>query len=124
MDVRPLAPADLAACQALIPSLNPAEHFFVMDHDGSLLACGGFHLTSPTEAMLIDCAVHPNWRHQGLGRYGLMFLLKQISNLGPIGYVHVTVDASEADFYLANGFRGNQLGGTRVQLSKRLTVCA
>ncbi|MBM3759423.1 MAG: GNAT family N-acetyltransferase [Acidobacteria bacterium] len=123
MDVRPFAPSDLAACQTLIPSLSPAENYFVMEHEGAILGCGGYQLTSPSEAMLHGCAIHPTWRHQGLGRYGLMFLLKQISNLGPIGYVHVLADASEIEFFLANGFRGNPSEGSRVQLTKRLTVC-
>jgi len=124
MDVRPFTALDLASCQAMIPSLSRVENYFVMEHEGAILGCGGYKLASPSEAMLHGCAIHPSWRHQGLGPYGLMFLLKQISNSGPIGYVHVIADSSEIDFFLANGFRVNQSEGGRVQLTKKLTVCA
>jgi N-acetylglutamate synthase-like GNAT family acetyltransferase len=131
MELRPYQSSDQSACLTIHhnePQLeaylaSSPEHFYVMEHEGSMLGCGGFSLDSQS-AQLHWGAVHPDWRRQGLGRYLLMYRLKEISRQSNIEWVYARVPGSFASFYERNGFRLHSADGDSSVWAKRLAVCS
>jgi len=120
MDPRPYQPADLPACQAILPTLEVPTHFHVFEHNGRILAFGGYEITSPTTAQIKQYMVHQDWRRQGLGRYLILYLLKQISAQGHIAQVHAQATTDATTFFERQGFHP---AGSNYY-TKKLTVCA
>ena len=120
MDPRPYQPTDLPACKAILPTLEVPTHFHVFEHNGEILAFGGYEISSPTTAELKQYTVHPTWRKQGTGRYLILYLLKQISAQGPIAQVHVQSSADTTTFFERQGFHLTAHG----IFVKKLTVCS
>lgn len=77
MDFRPYTPADHAACAALCGPFTPPTYFYVLDHDGQILGCGGF----THDGELVLGTVHPDFRRQGLGRFLLLARLRELAKL-------------------------------------------
>jgi len=137
MDIRPYAPADRAACLAVFDSLfddpaaraafaarlDAAAPFFVAEHDGIIIGCGGFSVAGAA-ARLEWGMVHKNWQRQGLGRFLLFYRMKAIGQAGAVEMVTAEAQRAYADFYLKQGFRESGGDATRVLLAKRLAVCA
>ncbi len=119
MDPRPYQPADLQACQAILPTLEVPTHLHVFEHNGQILAFGGYEITSPTTAQIKQYMVHPNWRRQGIGRYLILYLLKQISTQGPIAQVNAQTTPDAKTFFERQGFHPTSQGN----YIKKLTVC-
>ena len=120
MDPRTYQVADLPACQAILPTLEVPTHFHVFEHNGQILAFGGYEVTSPATAQIKQYMVHPDWRRQGLGRYLILYLLKQISAQGHIEQVHTQATPDASTFFERQGFHPV----SHHNYTKRLTVCA
>ena len=104
----------------MLPMLQPPHQFYVLEHEGQIVACGGFQIASPNTVELREYMVHPGWRRQGLGRFLIFYLLKQIADLGTIEQVYVEAPPEAGGFFEKQGF--HRLGP--LQFSKKLTVCA
>jgi N-acetylglutamate synthase-like GNAT family acetyltransferase len=138
MDIRPYTSADRDACLDLFDShfpapscpdfaaflASPAGLFFVLDHESCIVGCGGYTLDgSPGAATLVWVMVRPDLQRQGLGRYLLMYCLRQIGNLGGIDRVVVDAPPTAVRFFERQGFRPFSVQPDHVQLQKKLTVC-
>jgi N-acetylglutamate synthase-like GNAT family acetyltransferase len=131
MELRAYQSSDQSACLTIHNNepqletyLNASpQHFYVMEHEGSILGCGGFSLDSQS-AQLHWGAVHADWRRQGLGRYLLMYRLKEISRHSNIEWVYAKVPNAFSSFYERNGFRLHSSDGDSTVWAKRLAVCS
>jgi [ribosomal protein S18]-alanine N-acetyltransferase len=131
MDARPYDPTDLAACLALTRSPDQAEAlarflthppagFFVLEHEQSVLACGGLaNADGEDTAEIVWALVHPDWERRGVGRYLLLFLARQCQ----APFLDVRVSPAFASFYERAGFRRVDGEGGRVHLRKKMEVC-
>ena len=138
MDLRPYRPADLPGCLAVLDShlpdagqraefetflTAPRGSYFVLEHDRSLVGCGGYVAQAPT-ARLVWGVIRRDAQHQGLGRFLLMYRLREIGKVANIETVSVEVPPDAAGFFEAQGFRKAGERGARVTLVKRLIVCS
>jgi len=149
MDVRPYLPADRDACLAVFDSNAPdffksherrdfegfldrgAVPYFVMEHDGAIIGCGGYFVTEQKAvARLVWGMVRRDWRRQGLGRFLLLFRLRQITKAGGVEMVHLDTSPDSASFFQSQGFKlarvakdGYAPGLDRVEMTMKLTVC-
>ena len=138
MDVRPYRPADRAACLAIFDSIpgrdrvkveeflrDPNGPYFVMEHDGEVLGCGGFVVEpDPGLAGLVWGMIRRDSHRQGLGRFLLMFRLREIGELGGIDRVRLETSATAAKLFEGQGFRVVGAVGNQVEMVKKLTVCS
>lgn len=136
MEIRPYNPDDRTACIELCQSLGngtdaaafakfldlPPTHFFVAEHDGRVLACGGFTLDE-TRAELLWGMVGKPWQRQGIGRFLLFHRLREIGRLANVELVQLRAPAGEAAFFAKQGFRETAHNGQTIGMTKRLTVC-
>jgi ribosomal protein S18 acetylase RimI-like enzyme len=148
MELRPYQAADRAACLAIFDS-NPgcfAPHerrefedwldhiegeYFVLPHEGEVLACGGFALSEDrARANLTWGMVHHAWQGKGLGRYLTLYRLREISKRGPVVLVGLDTSQHTQGFYEKLGFKpvsfeanGYAPGLDRVDMRLKLTVC-
>jgi N-acetylglutamate synthase-like GNAT family acetyltransferase len=140
MDIRPYRSTDREACLQIFDSNVPSafqsadrvvfEHFleqpgeyFVMEHDGAAVGCGGYRAEGPS-ATLQWGMVRRDCQKMGLGRFLLMFRLREIGKAGGIEHVRVTAPVQAASFFERQGFRIVDSTPGRVALTKRLSVCA
>lgn len=142
MDVRPYVSADRDAClhvfDSLVPHLidpadrevfaefllEPAGPYIVMDHEGAVAGCGGFVFSAaqPTAALSWGM-IRNDLRQLGLGRFLLLYRMREIGKAGEIHTVTVETPPQSAGFYEKQGFRVQGAGERRVTLLKKLTVC-
>jgi len=140
MEMRAYVPADKAACLALLDSnvpeyFTPAERgdfeawltgpqgkYWVAEHDGAVVGCGGIALEQAALASVTWLLVAGHLRRQGLGRYMLFYLLKTV----PVGVTHVrlTTIPSVVGFFEKQGFRAQSTGAKGVEMIKKLQVCS
>jgi N-acetylglutamate synthase-like GNAT family acetyltransferase len=134
MDVRPYLPADREAClqidRARFESFfdQAGATYFVMEHDGVVIGCGGYRIGSePGFATLLWS---PSWgierpdsQKVGLERFLLMYCLREIGKSG-IERVRLEAPQSAAAFFEGQGFKVVSLAEGRVEMVKKLTVCA
>lgn len=130
MEIRAYTPADREGCIAALETVAPdlrrtfeayldsSPTLFVAEHDGRIAGFGGIEVDGAT-ARLIWGTVRRDVQRMGLGRFLLMFRLKEISKRGNFEFVTADAPESARAFFLAQGFREN--GGV---MSKRLTVCS
>jgi len=149
MDLRPYTPADRDLCLGLLDSntprfFDPGERrkfeefldqrncsYFVMDHDGAIVGCGGYAIEPDnTAARLVWGMVRSDSRKLGLGRYLLLFRLREITKVGGIQMVHVDTSQHSAQFYEKQGFKVFRTvkdayapGLDRVEMTMKLVVC-
>ena len=150
MDVRAYSPADRAACLAVFDSntpqfFNPGERpdfekfldavdcsYFVMEHDGAIAGCGGYAIAQDTSlASLVWGMVRGDLHKLGLGRFLLMFRLREITKAGGIQLVRLGTSQHTAPFFEKQGFKvtgirkdGYASGMDRVEMVMKLSVCA
>lgn len=130
MEIRPYTAADREGCLAALETVAPDSNktfeayldavpvLFVAEHDGRIAGFGGIE-TSEGSARLLWGTVRSDVQRMGLGRFLLMYRLKEISKRGNYEFVAAAAHESTPEFLLAQGFRDN--GGTLV---KRLSVCS
>ena len=143
MDVRPYLPADRDACLAVFDSNAPdffQSHerrdfelflngqdcsYFVLDHDSAIIGCGGYFITEEKSlARLVWGMVRRDWRRQGLGRFLLLFRLREITKAGGVQMVRLDAPQHSAPFFESQGFKVTHIaGGDRVEMVMKLTVC-
>src|SRR5580765_3460025 len=122
MDVRAYSPADRAACLAVFDSntpqfLDPAERrdfetfldavdcsYFVMEHDGAVAGCGGYAIAADTSrASLVWGMVRGDLLKLGLGRFLLMYRLREITKGGGVELVSLGTSQHAAPFFEKQG---------------------
>ncbi len=150
MDILPYQPEHLNACLQVFDSntprfFAPAERdrfeaflqqpncpYSVMEHESAVVGCGGYFVNAQQgEARLVWGMVHANFHGLGLGRFLLMARLREIGKLGEIPMVSLETSSASAPFFEKQGFKmirttpdGIGPGLDRVEMVKRLTVCA
>ncbi len=149
MDLRPYLPADRNACLAIFDSntprlLSPVQHeafeqflnapncpYFVMEHEGIIVGSGGYFLESKSAAKLVWGIVESSSQKLGLGRFLLLYRLREIGKAGAVELVRGETSQHSASFFEKQGLKistivpdGISPGFDRVELVKRLVVCA
>jgi N-acetylglutamate synthase-like GNAT family acetyltransferase len=140
MDVRPYLPADREACLKIFDSQalpletrtqferfleQPEGTYLVMEHDGALVGCGGFELAPEHRlATLVWGMVRRDCQKQGLGRFLLMYRLREIGKSAGIDRVRIETPQPSAAFFEGQGFKVAGSKNGRVEMLKKLTVCA
>jgi N-acetylglutamate synthase-like GNAT family acetyltransferase len=149
MDVRPYETRDRSACLGVFDSLTPdlldpsarpvfeswldraACAYFVMEHEESVVGCGGYTL-SPVRSSATLCwgMVRRSAQKAGLGRFLLMYRIREIGRQGSVSVVLAHSPRPSAGFFEKQGFRvSGTADRTRVtgvepiELTKKLTVC-
>src|SRR5262249_274090 len=100
MDPRPYIPADLPhslplteptdrkSLQAFLQT--PPTNFFVLEHNRQILGAGGYTLSNNnTQASLVWGIIRKDLRKQGLGRFLLMYRLREIAKTNTVQTVRV-----------------------------------
>src|SRR5579863_9346104 len=124
MDVRPYSPAEKAACLAVFDSNMPrffdsAERgpfevfldapfcsYFVMEHDGAIVGCGGYAVEQEGSlASLVWGMVRSDLHQRGLGRFLVMFRLKEITKASGAQIVRLGTSQHTAGFFERLGFK-------------------
>jgi ribosomal protein S18 acetylase RimI-like enzyme len=149
MDVRPYTPADHAACLAMFDSntprfFDPSERrkfvtfldapfcsYFVMEHDGAVVGCGGYAVEEDRSlASLVWGIVRNDLHNHGLGRFLVMFRLKEITRTSGVQMVRLGTSQHTAHFFEKQGFKvagiekdGYASGIDRVEMRMKLSVC-
>jgi N-acetylglutamate synthase-like GNAT family acetyltransferase len=116
MDLRPYTPADHPACVALCGPFTPPAHFYVLEHEGQILGCGGF----TPDGELVLGTIHPDFRRQGLGRFLLLARLRELAKLPGLTHARLQAPAGYEAFYGKQGFKPTAAPGL---LQLRLNVC-
>jgi N-acetylglutamate synthase-like GNAT family acetyltransferase len=140
MDLRPYVPADRETCLQIydsnsLPVAGRAEfvsfleglpaQFLVMEHDSAVIGCGGYQIDAEAAlASLVWGMVRRDSQRMGLGRYLLMYRLREIGKVGGIERVRLETLREYAAFFEGQGFKVVGTGDSRVEMVKRLTVCA
>ena len=139
MEPRNYQPHDCDACLAVFDSngltgrqafeqfLNaiPAN-FTVLLHNDEVVGCGGY-LIADGSATLIHGMIHRNFQRMGLGRFLLLYRLREISKStagGHIGIARLTAAHSDVAFYQKQGLKlSGSADAEHVDLVMKLTVC-
>jgi N-acetylglutamate synthase-like GNAT family acetyltransferase len=152
MDVRAYSRADREACLGLFDSNTPeyfllrerAEfeswldgdpaHYFVVEHEGVVVACGGYAMpdAESAQARLTWGMVGRQWQRRGLGRYLLMYRMREMGRTsGTVQTVSLETTPEAAPFFASQGFRTVDVsndayapGLNKVQMVRKLSVCA
>lgn len=151
MEVRPYAPTDRDSCLALFDSNTPdnfapqeradfeawldgePEHYVVLEHEGTVVACGGFALPEPgsTDARLTWGMVGRLWHRQGLGRFLLMYRMRELGKTAAVVQtVSLETTQHAAPFFASQGFRvehsvkdGYAPGLDKLEMVRKIAVC-
>ena len=143
MDLRPYSLIDRDPCLAVFDSNTPrffdpsarAEFeefleqrncsYFVMEHEGAIVGCGGFAIEQEKAlARLVWGMVRSDSHRLGLGRYLLLFRLREITKAGGIRTVHLDAPQHSAPFYEKQGFKVIGIAkNERVEMMMKLAVC-
>ncbi len=143
MEVLPYLPTHLDACLAIFDSntptfFQPAEHesfaqflqnpnctFIVLEHDEAIIGCGGFYLDdSKTHARLCWGMIHQSAQRQGLGRFLLLYRIREIGKAGAVQMVSLQTSPAAATFYEKQGFKLTQPTHSHIiEMVMKLTVC-
>ena len=142
MDIRPYESRDRASCLDVFDSLTPAlpdsslrplfeswlDHaagpYFVMEHEESVAGCGGYSISPDgTTATLHWGMVGQSSQRMGLGRFLLMYRIREIGKAGSVGLVFARPPRPSVGFFEKQGFRVNSIEEGRVELIRKLTVC-
>jgi N-acetylglutamate synthase-like GNAT family acetyltransferase len=145
MEVRKYAPTDRDACLVLFDSNTPdfflpheradfeawldgnPENYVVLEHEGAVVACGGYALPSAgsTDARLTWGIVGRTWQRQGLGRFLLMYRMREIGKTaGTIQTVSLETTPQSAPFFASQGFHTVHVTKDKVTMVRKISVCA
>src|SRR5207237_6651744 len=77
-----------------------------MEQDGPIAGCGGYFLTEDKAlARLVLGMVRRDWHRQGLGRFLLLFRLREITKAGGVRMVRLETPQHSAPFFESQGFK-------------------
>jgi ribosomal protein S18 acetylase RimI-like enzyme len=150
MDLRPYQPSDREACLAVFDSNAPGFfdaseragfeaflaapdcQYFAMEHEGALIACGGYGFEGDGKtASLVWGMVRADLQRRGLGRFLLLFRLREIGKTSGVELVRVATSQHTAAFFQKQGFKavsvqkdGYAPGIDRIEMLMKLAVCA
>ena len=110
---------------------QPDGVYFVMEHDGAIVGCGGYAAEAQNGlASLVWGLVRSDSHKLGLGRFLLMYRLREIGKLDGIRMVRLDTSQRAAPFFEKQGFKvvgivkvGYAPGLDRMEMVKKLTVC-
>ena len=148
MDVRLYETRDRSTCLGVFDSLTPelldssarpsfeswldraAGTYFVLEHEESVVGCGGYALSADqSTATLCWGMVRRSSQKMGLGRFLLMYRIREIGKEGSVGVVFAHSPRPSVGFFLKQGFRVNaredeahETGIELIELVKKLTV--
>ncbi len=134
MDPRPYIQTDQAHCLELheptkrkvfeeFLTTNPTT-FYVLEHNQQILGAGGYILSDDrTQANLVWGTIRKDLRGQGLGRFLLMYRLREIGKTNTVQTVRVETPSHTAAFFEKQGFKLTNIHADHVELIKKLTVC-
>lgn len=97
--------------------------FWVMEHDGSLVGCGGYQLDGADVATLRWTMVRRDLHRNGLGRFLLFALMRKLSSEGDPTLMRLETMPLAAPFFERQGFRPAGAAGARIEMVKKLKVC-
>ncbi|BDC49385.1 hypothetical protein F183_A17010 [Bryobacterales bacterium F-183] len=92
----------------------------MVDLGGQLGACGGFDAST---GELLWGMVRPDLERKGLGRYLLLFRLKELGKVPGLVTVRAVVPAAYARFYEKNGMKLAGISGEMAEFRMKLQVC-
>lgn len=141
MEIRPYTPADREACLQVFDSnvpryFDPAERadfalfldtppcpYFAMEHEGAVVGCGGYGIEPDGKAAALAWGmVRADLHGQGLGRFLLMYRLREIGKAGRVELVRLHTTPAACGFYEKLGFRVTA-EARLIAMTKKLTVC-
>ena len=148
-DIRPYSPVDKTACLAVFDSntpqfFDPTERhnfeafldapfgsYFVMENEGAIIGCGGYAIEeSSSTASLIWGMVGHGLHRRRIGRFLLMFRLREITKTNGAELVRLATSQHSAGFFEKQGFKvvsiqkdGYASGMDRVEMRMKLSVC-
>ena len=123
MEIRPFRLTDREPCLAVFDSIAPegpdsarAEYesyldahgssYYVVEHEGAVVGCGGFRVEPKDSSARLEWAmVRKDLQRQGLGRYLLMYRLKEIAKVPGVLFVEARVPDRLSNFYDKNGLK-------------------
>jgi len=112
--------SDREAFGAFLNNIPEGTAFYVMEHAGEVIGCGGFS-QAPESVKLQWAMIRRDLHRQGLGRFLLLFRLKQAGQIAGVQFVEAEVPPRLAAFYEKNGLKPTaQTGIHRMKLQ----VCA
>jgi GNAT superfamily N-acetyltransferase len=143
VELRPYSATDRDSCLAVFDSNTPRFFdpsarrefeafldrrncsYFVMEHERAIVGCGGYAIEREKAlARLVWGMVRSDSQKLGLGRYLLLFRLREITKAGGIQMVHLETPQNSARFYEKQGFK--MIGivkDDRVEMTMKLVVC-
>ncbi len=150
MEVRPYAAADRDVCLALfdtnVPdSFAPAEReqfrefleasatpYYLLEHEGTVVACGGFAVDAANStARLCWGIVGHRFQRQGVGKFLLLWRLREIGRLANVRMVTLETTPKSATFFEKQGFRPvsvtadfNAPGLDKLEMVRKIAVCS
>jgi N-acetylglutamate synthase-like GNAT family acetyltransferase len=148
MDMRTYAAADKEGCLAVFdtnlptafhPSEReefarfldaPAGPYYVLDHEGAIVGCGGYAMEQPDLASLCWILVRQDLHGNGLGKLLVFTVLRKLGIEADPAMVRLHTPPKMAGFFERQGFRvvetlpdGIAPGMDRVEMRKKLKVC-
>ena len=131
-----MIPAEHEAFYAALTSRNrgllqPEEQEVLRRTRFVIAGCGGYFLTEDKAlARLVWGIVRRDWHRQGLGRFLLLFRLREITKVGGVQMVRLETSQHSAPFFESQGFKVVRVAKDeyaaaldRVEMTMKLTVC-
>lgn len=102
----------------------PGGPYFVLEHEDQAAGCGGFELSGDgTIATLQWGMIRRDFQRMGLGRFLLLYRMREIGRTGKAAFVVVQTPGEVAGFFEVQGFRKVAEREDRIELIRKLAVC-
>lgn len=84
---------------------NLAEHFYVVEHNSKVIACGGFYIPSDTKIANVTWGMVKNEFHnKGIGKKFLLYRIEEIKGLYPEYSIVLDTSQHTYQFFTKEGF--------------------
>lgn len=83
---------------------NHAEHFYVVEKNSKVVACGGFYLTNGTDAKITWGMVENSFHKKGIGKEFLLYRLEEIRQMYPESTISLDTSQHTFSFFEKMGF--------------------
>ncbi|MBL7921627.1 MAG: GNAT family N-acetyltransferase [Bacteroidia bacterium] len=97
---------------------NHAEHFYVVEKNSMVVACGGFYLTNETDAKITWGMVENSYHKKGIGKEFLLYRLEEIKQHYPESIISLDTSQHTFSFFEKMGFTVKKI--TREGYGKNL----
>ena len=139
MEIRPYKIEDREACLSVFDSLgqparrsefagfldNPSAVYLALEHDGRLIGCGGFRAEAGQSVAHLEWGmIQRDLQRQGLGRYLLLYRLKEIGRVAGVQHVELNTPPASAPFFEKYAFRVAGEDSGLLTMRMKLQVCA